>query len=89
MALKKTIPDFEPDMYYSQQISPGLCLKPWAVNKVRWPGHGVSLHHTHQFIKEEYMKADRYEAFLKDLSDYALRTYMPHIYGSLESLKMP
>ena len=40
-----------------------------------------------QFVEKEYMLPDEYDAFLKDPSDYLLRTYLPRVFGSLEALK--
>ena len=34
------------------------------------------------------MKADEYDLFLKDPSDYVIRVYLPRVYGSLDSFKM-
>jgi hypothetical protein len=88
MALKKTVLAFEPDMFHSQQLSSGAVLEALDCKQVRWPGHGVPVNHTHQFVEREYVKADEYDAFLADPSGFALRTYMPRIYGSLEALEM-
>jgi hypothetical protein len=30
-----------------------------------------------QFVEEEYMKADEYDAFIKNPTDYMLRTFVP------------
>jgi hypothetical protein len=40
-----------------------------------WPGHGTSIHHCHQNIEGEYLKADEYDLFLDDYSDYAAHYY--------------
>jgi hypothetical protein len=86
MACKKTILDFEPDMYLMPRLVSGTVLETLDCKQVKWPGHGVSPNHTHQFVEGEYMKANEYDAFLKDPSDYAIRTYMPRVYGTLEPL---
>ena len=49
-------------------------------------GSGDETVHT-VHVEDEYMKANEYDALLEDPSDYAVRTYMPRIYGALESLK--
>ena len=44
---------------------------------MKWPGHGLPLDSSmHQFVEGEYMKADEYDALLKDPSDYCLRVYI-------------
>lgn len=90
-ANKKMIIDLEPDMYFSPGFAiftSGQAFEAVDFKQTKWPGHGVSPYHTFQFVEGEYMKADEYDAFLDDPSDYAIRTYMPRIYGTLEPLKM-
>lgn len=89
-ANKKTILDFEPDLYLppAQSVYPGRSLEILDCKQIKWPGHGVSSKSTYQFVEGEYMKAGEYEAFLSDPTDFLLRTYMPRIFGALEPLKM-
>jgi len=87
-ANKKTILDFEPDMYYNLFSASGVALEVLDLKQLKWPGHGVSPHHSHQFVEGEYMKPDEYEAFLDDPSDYLVRTFIPRIFGSLEAFEM-
>jgi hypothetical protein len=47
-----------------------------------WPGHGVADDNTFQFNESEYMKADEYDAFIEDPSDFTWRTYLPRIWGA-------
>jgi uroporphyrinogen-III decarboxylase len=51
-----------------------------------WPGHGVGENCSHQFVEAEYMKAEEYDNFLKDQSDFNIRTLMPRMYGTLAPL---
>ncbi|MFC1949350.1 uroporphyrinogen decarboxylase family protein [Chloroflexota bacterium] len=51
-----------------------------------WPGHGVDDENTFQFNEGEYMKADEYDAFIQDPSDFWWRTYLPRIWGVAEPL---
>ncbi len=52
----------------------------------RWPGHGLPDDAAVQFIEGEYMKADEYDAFILDESDFRMRTYLPRVWGSAEGL---
>jgi uroporphyrinogen-III decarboxylase len=53
-----------------------------------WPGHGLPDDAPgFQFMEAEYMRADEYDAFIRDPSDFWLRTYMPRVFGTLEPLK--
>jgi hypothetical protein len=85
---RKAVIDFEPDMYMNpfSQVALGPLMEVFDYKQVRWPGHGVSPNYTYQFVEEEYMKADEYDAFLFDPTDYILRTYLPRICGALEPL---
>lgn len=52
----------------------------------KWPGHGIPRDAEGiQFVEGEYMKADEYDALIKNPSDFWMRVYMPRIFGSLES----
>lgn len=89
-ACRQTIVDFEPDMHSVASIVPGPVLDALECQQVKLPGHGVSPHSTHQFVEREYMRPGEYEAFLYDQSDYAVRTYIPRLYGTLGALsKLP
>lgn len=88
MAYKKTVLDFEPDIAHLWQFFPGTVLEYLDPREIKWPGHGVSPYHGHQSVEGEWMKADEYDAFLEDISDYMLRVYIPRRYGALEPLRM-
>jgi hypothetical protein len=54
-----------------------------------WPGHGLSQDAPgYQFLEGEYMKADEYDALVRDPSDFWLRTYLPRIFGTFDSLPL-
>ena len=52
----------------------------------KWPGHGVKEELSYQFIEKEYMKADEYDHFIADPSDYWFRVWMPRTNGALAPL---
>ena len=89
-AVKKTAVDFQPDLIQNPRhliLAPGLLMEMVDLKEIKWPGHGVSENYSFQFVEGEYMKAEEYDSFLYDPSDYVLRTYMPRIYGVLEPFK--
>jgi len=89
-ANREMIADFEPDIYFSPDFaifSSGQAFEAVDFQQIKWPGDGVPANRPFQFVEEEYMKEDEYEAFLDDPSDFVIRTYMPRIYGTLEPLK--
>jgi len=52
-----------------------------------WPGHGLGDDvNTFQFIEAPYMKAEEYDAFIKDPSDFGFRVITPRIVGAAEPL---
>ncbi len=53
----------------------------------KWPGHGLDDDLSVQFVDDEYMKEDEWDAFLNDPSDFNMRIYLPRIYGAAESLR--
>ncbi len=52
-----------------------------------WPGHGLPLDADGlQYVENEYMKADEYDAFFDDPSDYQMRTHLPRTWGAVAGL---
>jgi len=88
----KTLTEFEPDM----DNSPfglrflGPLLETLDFRQLKWPGHGLSPDVSYQFVEGEYMKAEEYDAFLNDPTDFMVRAYWPRIFGSLKAFeKLP
>jgi len=49
----------------------------------KWPGHGLADDSSsYQYIEGEYMKADEYDAFIRDPADYLLRYFLPRSAGA-------
>jgi len=88
-AVKKFMLDFQPDV-----LSDTFLLLAWAptleildYKQLVWPGHGGNPNSTYQFVEDEYMKAEEYDDFLSDTSDFLLRRFIPRAWGLLEPLK--
>jgi len=86
-ANRRTIIEFQPDMYYPPFTESGKAYEILGLKQVKWPGHGIPSNASHQFVEDEYMKADEYDAFLTDRSNWIIRTYLPRISEALEPLK--
>ncbi|MGD9143069.1 MAG: hypothetical protein PVG61_04400, partial [Dehalococcoidia bacterium] len=86
-ATKKAIVDFDVDAY-SSIFLPGPVLDILDDKRFKWPGHGIPIDKTFQYVEGEYMTADEYDAFISDPTDYILRTHIPRVLGALEPLKM-
>jgi len=82
MAIKKTVLDFQPDVHHSLMFYAGSSFDAVASKMYRWPGHGLDKDHSSQFVEEERMRADEYDAFINDPTDFILRTYLPRVMGA-------
>ncbi len=83
----RTITELEPDVYWAQTAAvSGKALEILGPLQIRWPGFGVPPNSSHQMIELEPMKAEDYEVFLSDPSDYIVRTYLPRVMESAAPL---
>jgi uroporphyrinogen-III decarboxylase len=81
---------YQPDRceYFPNQS--GKVMEAMNTKTTVWPGHGVGVNCSHQFVEHENMKAEEYDLFLNDQSDFNIRYLMPRSYGLLEPLsKLP
>jgi uroporphyrinogen-III decarboxylase len=82
--LEQAAMEFQPDSIHGPMPSdptPHLIL---GDRMTVWPGHGVSVDTQFQFVESEFMKADEYDAFLDDPTDWVIRTYFPRAFAALE-----
>jgi hypothetical protein len=56
------------------------------VKQIRWPGHDLPDDAPFQFVENEYLRADEYDAFLADPNGTTMRTILPRIAGKFEGL---
>ena len=84
----KFINDFDMDLYDSAGlIFSGRVYEILDYKLYQWPGHGLPADTSmHQFVEGEYMKADEYDAFIKDPFDFSLRYFLPRTWGTLAPL---
>lgn len=89
-AYKKTFLDFEPDFYFNPGHAlhtPGEALEIMNCNQVILPGQkGLPENHSFQFIESDYMKAEEYDEFIDDPTEFTISKYLPRIFGSLKPL---
>ena len=74
---------YQPDRLLVVLNQSGKVLEAIDSKQLKWPGHGVSKYHTHQFVEGEYMTQEEYDHLLSDPSDFLVRRYLPRIYGLL------
>jgi hypothetical protein len=81
-AWKKFLGDYDIDSADNPGIMSARVNEILDIKTQKWPGHGLpddaSLHN---FVEDEYMKADEYDHFLKDQFDFGLRRFLPRTYG--------
>ena len=82
---KKFQPDMEQNPFALRFIGP--VLEALDFKQLKWAGHGLGPNTTYQFVEEEYMKADEYDWFLDDPSDFIIRRHLPRICGRLKGLE--
>ncbi|MBN2337247.1 MAG: hypothetical protein JXP48_01805 [Acidobacteria bacterium] len=82
--------DFQPDSATATFMMSGPSMEFLGQTSMKWAGCGLPDDVQYQYVEQEYMKGDEYEAFLLDPSDYVMRRFMPRMYTSLKGLgKMP
>ncbi len=86
-ANKKIVLDMKPDVFYSLMYFSGEAFEAVDSKSFKWPGHGLTENQSYQYVEGEYMKADEYDTFLKDPSDFIIRKYLPRTAKALEPLQ--
>jgi hypothetical protein len=88
-AFKKVALDFQWDTATNHlNALSGPMLEALDYKQLQWPGHGVPPNRSYQFVEAEYMKANEYDIFLNDPSDFMVRTYLPRICGTLAPFQL-
>ncbi len=84
-----TYVELQPDTYENPYplFFLGPTLDALDSKQLKWPGHGVGVMSSYQFIEGEHMGDDEYDAFLFDPTDFMIRKYWPRIFRSLEPFK--
>jgi hypothetical protein len=84
-AYRKFFEDFESDTFTGPgMVGSAKAAEIIGTQTVKWPGHGLPDNASmQQFVENEYMKADEYDLFLEDLTDWCLRYYLPRNLSAL------
>ncbi|HED24562.1 MAG TPA: uroporphyrinogen decarboxylase [Firmicutes bacterium] len=84
VAMDKYHKDFMPDSLYTAFLfGPGEAFEKLDFKLYKWPGHGTNVNTPYQCWEDEYMKADEYDEFITDPSNFFMRKYLPRIFGAL------
>jgi len=78
---------FEPDAIVGLGGSP-VPSRLLEDRSTRWPGCGMGPDGSFQYIEHEFMKPEDYDRFLADPSDWAIRVYLPRVFGKLGGLAL-
>ena len=66
-------------------VFPGRVLEMTGHRLHKWPGHGLPDNASvYQYVEQDYMKADEYDAFLDNPSDFWWRYFLPRTVGAFE-----
>ncbi|MBN2403443.1 MAG: hypothetical protein JXN64_13775 [Spirochaetes bacterium] len=85
--LEKAALYFQPDSIFGLFLNPGPSLA-LGDQMTKFPGYNMSPNGSHQFVEGEYMKAEDYDAFLDDPSDWCIRKYWPKVFSEMEGLSL-
>ncbi|MBN1176448.1 MAG: hypothetical protein JXA51_02075 [Dehalococcoidales bacterium] len=83
------IQEFDMDTFTGPGLAlPGKVLEMTGHRLHKWPGHGLPEKMSiYQYVENEYMTADEYDAFLGNPSDFWWRTFLPRTVGALKPLE--
>jgi hypothetical protein len=79
----RAITELKPDVYMVENAGlSGKALEILGPLQIRWPGFNVPPNLSHQIVELEPMKAEEYDEFFSDPSDYMMRAYLPRVMKS-------
>jgi hypothetical protein len=78
--------DFEPDMCNAGLPTSGEALAVLDVQNRLWPGGPLPPTYDYQFVEGEWLKANEYDLFLNDPTDFLIRYFLPRMYGAMKPL---
>jgi uroporphyrinogen-III decarboxylase len=88
-AWAKTTEAFNFDITGSPMVMmPGSVMELLGMKTFKWPGYNLDENLPYQFVEDEYMTAEEYEALLHDPSDFTIRFLLPRMAQTLEPLGM-
>ena len=74
----------------TQRLFPSEAFEAVAVKQIRWPGGDLPDDSPFQFVENEWLAEDEYDAFLADPNGFTLTRMLPRIAGNLAGLgQMP
>lgn len=84
-ACHKFVDYFQPDADFGPIFAyPAKAMDLLGWKAFKWPGKGLSDDVMYQYVEGEYMKADEYDEFIFDPSDFMQRKWAPRQFSSME-----
>lgn len=84
-ACHKFVDYFQPDLDFGPVLAyPAKAMEILGWKAFKWPGRGLPDDAMYQYVDGEYMKAEEYDEFITDPSDFMLRTWAPRQFSALE-----
>jgi hypothetical protein len=83
-ACHKFLDYFQPDVDFGPVLAyPAPAMQTLGWKAFKWPGNGLPENAMYQYVEGEYMKAEEYDDFIRDPSDFMLRTWAPRQFSAL------
>jgi hypothetical protein len=89
-------------VHYHEKYQPDMSQNPFRLRgfgelldalefqHLKWAGHGLPEDMAYQFVELELLKADEYDHFIGDMTDFMIRKYIPRICKNLAAFeKLP
>jgi len=86
-ALERAAMELQPDAVSGMPLTPAVSVE-LGDRMIRWPGIGIGDDDSYQVHEQEFMRADEYDALLKDPTDFAIRKFLPRMFSELEGFSM-
>jgi uroporphyrinogen-III decarboxylase len=85
----KFLSDFEMDAFPGPNlVYPAKVLESIGYRFHQWPGHGLADDvSSYQYLEEEYMKPEEYDALIKDPAHFLLTSYLPRMAGAFAGFR--
>jgi uroporphyrinogen-III decarboxylase len=79
---------YDPDMSWDPvEMFPLKAFDTLGLKYMMWPGHGTPDTTPYQYVEDEYMEADEYDALIADPTGYMMNTWAPRAFENLAGLK--
>src|ERR1035437_9351 len=82
-AVRQVTVAFEPDMCNAGLPTSGAALETLGVTNRLWPGGPLPPDYEYQIEEMEFMKAEEYDLFFSDPTDFMIRYYLPRMYAAM------